>query len=354
MAVGIALLAALASLQWHRLVRGQNDFVQLYIGAKLVGTPDLYSRAANQALMKSILGATMESVTYVRAPFYAVLLKPLAFLPYLAAYAVFCVLGIASILWFVVRFSRECPALPFYTSFCIPVSACFVEGQDTPFLLVFLGASILLVRRKRDFLAGLVLSLCAIKFHLFLFVLLLLIAKKRWRILAGGAAGAGVLLALSVVAAGADSISRWVATLRDPWINFSASMMPNIHGLVVTLHGGMALEVGLVVAVLLIFAVACSRSDDFEFLFALSLLCGLLVSYHSGIADDILLLPTFAFLVTSAYKPLRIALAIVLTPVPYFMMLPLSVVFPLMLLLVLALAVQSLRRPSRPLVCVAQ
>jgi hypothetical protein len=106
-ALGIALLSTLVGLPWDRTIRGQNDFVALYVGAKLVGSPELYSRPANEAMIKSILGATMQSVTYTRPPFYAALLKPLSFLPYHAAYAIFCAVCLASILWFVVRFSKE-------------------------------------------------------------------------------------------------------------------------------------------------------------------------------------------------------------------------------------------------------
>jgi hypothetical protein len=127
-ALGIALLSTLVGLPWDRTIRGQNDFVALYVGAKLVGSPELYSRPANEAMIKFILGATMQSVTYTRPPFYAALLKPLSFLPYHAAYAIFCAVCLASILWFVVRFSKECSALPLYTSFAIPVAAFLPQG----------------------------------------------------------------------------------------------------------------------------------------------------------------------------------------------------------------------------------
>jgi hypothetical protein len=51
-----------------------------------------------------------------------------------------------------------------------------------------------------------------------------------------------------------------------------------------------------------------------------------LTSFHSGIADEILLLLVFVLITgSSEYKPLRIALAIALTPLPYFMPLPLSI-----------------------------
>jgi Glycosyltransferase family 87 len=346
-AIGIALLSTLVGLQWNRVIRGQNDFVALYVGGKLVGTPDLYSRAANEAMIQSILGTTMESVTYTRPPFYAALLKPLAALPYLTAYAIFCAICLFSILWFVVRFYKECPSLPLFASFCIPVAAFLPQGQDTPLLLMFAGVSILLTRQKKNFLAGLVLSLCAIKFHLFLIVPLLLLAKKQWRILGGAACGAGILFTLGVVTAGPQSTGQYVTMLRNPWINFNSEMMPNLHGLVATLGGRSWLEIGLAAVVLMAFFWLCYKTDDYEFLFALSLLCGLLVSFHSGIGDVILLLLVFVLIVHSCQdKALRIALAVTLTPLPYFIGVPIGVVLPLLFLLILILAVRCTASPS--------
>src|SRR5579871_5403286 len=115
-ALGLIFLLALGYLQRDRALRGQNDFVQLYTGAKLVGTPGLYSRATNLATVKSTLGFTMETVVYTRPPFYATLLRPLALLPYRTAYTVFSLLTLASLLWFVIRFSKDCSPLPFFSS----------------------------------------------------------------------------------------------------------------------------------------------------------------------------------------------------------------------------------------------
>src|ERR1700722_18889578 len=197
-ALGLVFLLSLGYLQRERALKGQNDFAQLYAGAKLAGTADLYSRAANLAVIKSIQGFTMETVVYTRPPFYAALLRPLAALPYRVAYGVFSLATLASILWFVIRFSKECPSLPFFAAISIPLLTALCNGQDTPFLLVIIGAAILLFRRNRDFAAGLVLSLCALKFHLFLFLALLLVMKKRWRTIQGGACGLVVLALLSL------------------------------------------------------------------------------------------------------------------------------------------------------------
>lgn len=341
---GIALLTTLVTLQGQRILHGQNDFVALYAGGRLVGTPGLYSQSANEDSIRSILGVTMQSVVYTRPPFYAALLKPLTLFPYLWAYGLFVAMCLASIVWFVTRFSKECAVLPLYASFSITIAALLLEGQDTPFLLVFVGAHILLSRQKRDFLAGLVLSLCAIKFHLFLLVPLLLLLKKRWRTLAGAVAGTGALFLLGIAVAGVDSTLAYVNTLRNPWINFSAEMMPNVHGLVTTLHGNPVVEIGIVCAVVLAFLWACHETGDYERLLALSLLCGLLVSYHSGIGDGILLLVVFALTIPSGSRPLRVVLAVTLSPIPWFLGLPVSIVMPLPMLLTMAVAIPPFRR----------
>jgi Glycosyltransferase family 87 len=340
-ALGIVFLLSLAYLQRDRALRGQNDFVQLYAGAKLAGTPDLYSRDANLALIKSIQGFTMETVVYTRPPFYAAFLRPLALLPYRVGYAVFSLVTLGSILWFVIRFSKECPSLPFFAAISIPLLTALCNGQDTPLLLAILGGSILLTRRKMEFLAGLVLSLCAIKFHLFLFIPLLLLVKRRWRILGGAASGTALLAGLGVLVNGVDSSWRYVAVLRDPWINPSAIGMPNLHGLVAVLHGDARLEMLFAGGVLLAFLWIARRAENYELLLAASLVCGLLVSFHSGVADDVVLFPAFVMVAgVTASEALRASAALILTPIPYFMALagaPYSAFLPIALLLLLGM-----------------
>ena len=339
--LGIAFLLLLGYLQRERALKGQNDFVAFYVGGKLAGSPDLYSRPANQAFIQSILGFPMENVTYIRPPFYAALLKPLSMLPYPVAYALFTLASLACVVWFVLRFSKECPTLPFFAAMSIPALAAICGGQDTLFLLAIVGGSILLTRRSHDFAAGLLLSLCAIKFHLFLFVPLLLLMKKRWRIVGGGALGCAILTALGILVAGVDSTAGFVKTLRDPWINPNAAIMPNLHGLAMILNVGFGLEAVLTGLVLAGFVATVLRNSNFELLLGLSVVCGLLVSFHSGVVDDVLLLPVFVAVIGHCTDTLlRAAAALILTPVPYFMVLagaPYSAAFPIALLVLLAL-----------------
>jgi hypothetical protein len=342
-ALGVTFLLSLAYLGRDRALRGANDFAQFYTGATLVGTPDLYSRIGNLAVVQENLGFTMESVVYTRPPFYAALLKPLALLPYRAAYAVFSLATMASVLWFVVKFSSECSALPFFASMSIPIFTAICGGQDTPLLLAILGGWMLLTRSNRDVWAGLILSLVAIKFHLFLFVPVFLLVKGRWLILRGLLTGLAALTGFGILVAGASSLKQYLNVLRDPRINPSATVMPNIHGLVAVLNGGMALELLLIALVLAAFIWVVRRSDDCEFLLAVSLICGLLVSFHSGVADDIILLPAFVAVVRRCRMlSLRAASALILTPVPYFLVLagaPYSAFLPVSLMVMLGLSV---------------
>jgi glycosyl transferase family 87 len=335
-ALGVLCLGLLAWPQRERAIRGQNDFVSFYTGAKLAGTPDLYSRPANLQTIQSILGFQMEGTTYIRPPFYAILLKPLAALPYRVAWAIFFWATLASILWFVIRFSKECPALPIFASLSIPL----MNGQDTPFLLVILGAAILLFRRNRDFAAGLVLSLCALKFHLFLFLALLLVMKRRWRAIKGGACGLAVLALLSW-----GEIRAWIQVLRDPWISPNPQDLPNLHGLILTLHGGFGAELAVVAIIGVLFIVCVLKSANFEFLMAISLVCGLLASFHSGPADDVLLLPVFVLAIASSKDAItRTLTALVVSPIPYLMSLsgsPYSAALPMLLIVWVIFAVRS-------------
>jgi len=84
-----------------------------------------------------------------------------------------------------------------------------------------------------------------------------------------------------------------------------------------------------------------ARTGNYELLLAAAVVCGLLVSFHSEVFDDILLLSVFVAVVGNcASAPLRAASALILTPIPYFMVLagaPYGALLPLSLLALLAI-----------------
>jgi hypothetical protein len=347
-ALGVIFMLLLGYHRREIALHAKNDFVTFYAGARLAGTPELYSRTANLELNKSLVGEDM-NVMYIRPPFYAAILKPLAWFPFLSAYALFTSVSLACYLWFVVRFTKECPALPFLSAISLPFLASLLAGQDASFMMAILGGSILLTRKNRDFAAGLVLSLCACKFHIFLFIPVLLLLKRRWRILGGGLCGTLALTALGLIANGYGSLGQWIHVLRNPWINPDASGMPNLHGLVTILNGDLRLEVVLIAVIFLGFFWMTLLTDNFQLLFAAALVCGLLVSYHSMIDDELVLFPVMILVLSSSeLVPLRASTALILTPIPYFLVLagpPYSAVMPVALFLMLAGMFWSARTP---------
>ncbi len=347
LAIGFGFLALLVSAQPERALRGHNDFTQLYAAAQLAGTPHLYSREANLAQILATHGFNMETVVYTRPPFYAQLLRPFALLPYQWAYAIYTLLNLGAVLWFVNRFRRECPSLTALSAMSFPFAVGLCSGQDTGLVLGFLGFGLVLWRRGQHFPAGLVWSLLAIKFHLFLFLPLALVLLRQWRVLAGGLVGGVCLLGLG----GWQPLLDYVAVLRDPWIHYSALHMPNLHGLAANLGGGWWLEAGLIAALSGAFFFLARRIAVPELLLATALVAGVLVSYHSGIADDVVLYPAYALLLAHTKTRLLHALAaLALTPIPFALVMigpPYTVLLPLLLLAIPALlAYEQLRLPA--------
>lgn len=353
--LGVMFMLLLGYQRRDAALHARNDFVTFYAGAKLAGTADLYSRTANLEMNKALVGNDMGEM-YIRPPFYAAILKPLSVFPFMTAYALFTCMSLAAYIWFVAKFTKECSALPFLAAISIPFTATLMAGQDASFMMAILGGSILLTRKNRDFAAGLVLSLLAYKFHLFLFIPLLLVMKKRWRMVGGGLSGIAALAALGMIVNGVASTREWITVLRNPWINPDASGMPNLHGLVTVLNGDMRLEGVLIGAVTLAFLWMTLQTDNYELLFAACLVCGLLVSYHSMLDDDLMLFPVMILVLKSSQLvPLRAATALILTPIPYFVVLagpPYSAIMPVALGLMLAGMLWSSRSPQiRESVC---
>src|SRR3569832_2325018 len=87
--LGIAFQLLITLLQSDRVLSGKNDFVAFYTGAKLAGPPDQYFADANMHVIEQTIGVLMVHRLYLRHPFYAVLWRPIAALPFLCAYAIF-------------------------------------------------------------------------------------------------------------------------------------------------------------------------------------------------------------------------------------------------------------------------
>ncbi len=276
------------------ITAGQNDFVGFYVGGQEAASGDVYDSSRYYRFTEEEFSAHSEALVYIRPPFYALLFKPLAALDYQTAH--FCWIGlrllaVAAFLWLFPFPTRIDGVLAVCVS--APLASSLMNGQDIQDIAVLLVVVALALRMEKAHTglpAGAVLSLCAIKFHLFFPLPLLIIARQR-RDLVAGFFGAGVALAgLSFVAAGPTWPIAYIETLTQSRINPSLQIMPNIHGLVGNLPGAILLEAGLALAVL----GACwwvFRRATFEISVALAIVAGFLISYHSYGYDGAILIP---------------------------------------------------------------
>jgi len=342
-ALGLILLGLLAYTQRDRFLPGQNDFVQLYAGARLSGTPQLYNPEASKKVHLEVLGLWLQSVYYSRPPFYALLLRPLGKLPYPVAYWLFQALSFGAFAAFLWIWAPRCRELLLFTSLCLPVLSNFLTGQDLAFALLAAALAIESMRRGRDFAAGLLLSICAIKIHLFGLVPVVLLLHKRWTVLAGGALGGAAMLTASFASDGWDWPRRYLALLANPDLHPGPEHMPTLRGLLFAFTGYempwtlIALSIVVTAAVVYI-----AWRSDLEFALAFALVGGLLIGYHAYLQDCMILLLVFVLVLEhSRWVPLRGAMALALTP-PLFLFLtagrPWNAAVPLALLALLAMA----------------
>ncbi len=172
-------------------------------------------------------------LTPVRLPFYYSLLSPLARLPYRLALLLWTASTILAAVFFVSLYPGVQRA-QFAIASCwsLPLVFSIAIGQDVSFILLILAVTLRTLYAGNPLFAGLILSLCAIKFNLFLLLPLLFVGKREWRLAAGFSIGTVLLLAISFIA-GPGWLQSYIALILDPAVDPNSPLMPNVHSLVV-------------------------------------------------------------------------------------------------------------------------
>jgi hypothetical protein len=316
-----------------------SDFPVTYAGAKLAFSPDLYLPEAAQQIEQQEMGCATLSAAFIRLPYYAVLLRPLAWLPFRTAFVLWRTASLIAILAFLVL----CRAQWKWALLACAWSKTLVwdldNGQDVAFLLLVVTASMALVRRRMPFAAGLCLALCANKFHLFLLLPLLLVQRQLRKTAAGALTGGVVLLAICFATRGWNWPGPYLKAISNPLIDIAPMSLLNLRGLV---RGSLIWEILLGLTVVAAVWLVCRRAS-FELGLASVIAGGLLVSHHHSGSDWALMIPV-ALIVVRESSPFSSALAILLiTPLVPRLNQP-AIVVTTLLVLVYALAVESLRR----------
>ena len=280
-------------------LRGATDFMDLYAGAKLAFTHDQYNVGRVLATELHWTGYQSATRMFMRLPVFGLLLKPLALLPYSWASAIWEILCLAAIVAFAVLWPGDRKLVAIVCCWSLPAWMTLAEGQDTAFLLLWLALAVVALRKDRPLLAGLVLSMCAAKYHLFLLLPLWIVGYRLWRVAAGLTIGGIVLFAGSFIAGGLDWPMRYYRLLSEPANNPYAELMPNIYGLLPSAPARIACV--LVLAALVYFAIRQFRQygdshHDSVIGLAPVLIGGVLLAPHDYMADCVLLVPAVLLL----------------------------------------------------------
>jgi hypothetical protein len=292
------------------------DFSAFYSGGALAGSPQLYSPDAAFAVQEKAIGCHHENIVFIKPPFYALLMWPFAQLPFVPAFYLFRVLILASVGVFLWLWPGDRWAAAAACAWSVPLAATFTVGQDVVLVLVAVLGAYRALRAGRPFAAGVLLGLCAIKFHLFLLLPLLLWRRRLWGTVAGGTSVCAIWLALCFAAAGPGWISEYRAALSGPRMNPYAYNMVNLLGLF-NYDSAWVWPAAAVVALLCAYLI---WRGSLEVALSAVLVGGVLITPHTTVCDATLYLPALLLARRMESAAVRAIAGFALTPL--YLLLP--------------------------------
>ena len=195
---------------------GGGDFVNFYAASLMVlqgKAAALFDAAQYSAALTDLYGSDF-SMRWLYPPHFLLFIWPLALMPYMAAYAVFMAgtlaifLAVAAkawggreiVLWLVLA----------------PVTFLGVLLGQTAFLVGALMIGAIFLWDERPILAGILLGLLTIKPQFGVLIPLVLLLERRWLVIGVATATTLALVAVSLIAFGADPWRAFLAGVHGP------------------------------------------------------------------------------------------------------------------------------------------
>jgi hypothetical protein len=235
---------------------GYGDFSALYTAASLLRQGEgklLYNlrrQWGEQQKFAPNIAIRQGPLPFMRPPFEALLLLPLAYFSYPVALAIWSVAKLF-LLWLTARllprpdpFSRIYPAW-LEAVLCLglfPIFLDLVQGQDAILLLFIVAVTFNRLQLGKDAVAGIILALGLFKFHLVAPIAIMIWLAGRRRILAGFLPGTVALVMISCLISGVSVLSTYPVYLltlnRATGVGvIAAQTMPNLRGLLTPFLG---------------------------------------------------------------------------------------------------------------------
>jgi hypothetical protein len=330
----------------------KTDFSLTYVGARIVHQ-GLGSRLYELDLQKQTRDSLFQHpnpLFFEHPPFEALLLSPLAALPFRAAYMLWGFLN-ATVWVLLIFFMRPYFPAPQedlgYVALWLlfaPLGVALFQGQSSLLVLALYATAFVLLRNNCGFAAGAALGLGLFKFQFVLPFVLIFLLRKQWRFLCGFGITTAALGVLSLLTTGWHGMATYVrlllaiGTTPQNLSYGSAVDMPTIHGFVYAILGERISHLGLSITALalsvaLLFFIARKwnapgGSAGDNLMFAAAVAGSLLSGSHMFTHDFSPLLPAmfiaWASLPQRVHRSLRAALIITLVvfwlPPVYFVL----------------------------------
>jgi hypothetical protein len=251
--VGIFALLLYFVLTWVNLMgdlyqRTGSDFIGLYNFGRIYqtkGIQHIYDIGEQEKIEQEVVGHPVTVIFYTHMPFMAPIAKLIVSQDYIASFKrwALILLFLNAINIYILANTLELKKYTKENLFILcagaflfdPTASGFMNGQDIAILL--LGAAIWAwgIFSKRDFLAGLGLSLTTIRPQVALFLAIPFLFRYR-KVFGGFVLGAGILAIISIGLLKVDGTIRFIESLRyiesTIWVEPHSFDMPTISGII--------------------------------------------------------------------------------------------------------------------------
>ena len=320
---GVGCFLAWAA-NWFVFISGNlqgPDFFSFYAAAEIFvkqGPSSVYDILTQKQYEIAITNRPADTfivLPYFHPPFYTLLIAPLAFLSYRAAYYAMTAFNVALLIaltFILVRGSlrvhgRAVIVAASLIAGFLPLFVTILQGQSDLVVLVPLAGAYVAWSRGRAGWAGVLSALAFSKPQLLLLIPVLFITRRSWRAMAGFA---GTVLALALVSIAGfgltpvleyvSSVGSWAIGGQLPThgqaVYTDTAVYSLRHILEILPGGGKVIAFGVLVGLLALVAVSLSwRPDKPRLDFALAVAASLVLSPHQNVHDlALLVIPGFA------------------------------------------------------------
>jgi len=362
------------------------DFAEFYSAAQIVCQGlgrELYNLNLQYEFQSKI---AVVHVFYNHPPFEALLFVPLTYCSYQVAYTIWTLVSVALLALAALMLKSHSNVslaisqyarmradfgllLVLFLTFA-PATTALLLGQDSMLMLFLYTLVFVLLVRGLDFWAGCVLACGLFKFQLIVPFAIILLLRRKWSVMKGLAVAASLLVFVSIAISGFRVLVEYPRLLLldrtyQQVGGFDPAFMPNIRGFFYLL-GGRRLPPSIfasgvaVLSLLLVWLSAKNwRDEQLAWSFSLSVLAGLLASYHVYNYDLTLLLLPISLIggelaqqnrLLSAPIAFTIALIVLFIP-PLHRLLLLHSIYALMFIPILTIFLAVLRLNRLALTC---